>query len=212
MSGSPESVWAIVLIKDFGFAKERLSAVLPRGERRELARRNAELALAAAGAADHVLAVCGGLQAAELARLAGVEVLLEARPAGQNAAARLGINFARQRGAGAVLLLSSDLPLIRPGDIAELLAHARTLAEPAVLAAPATGRGGTNALCLRPPDAIDLHFGDDSLPKFQADADRRGVAFALFESPALALDLDEPADLAQLADPRFTGSVDRREG
>ncbi|MDQ6637529.1 MAG: NTP transferase domain-containing protein, partial [Candidatus Dormibacteraeota bacterium] len=127
MSGSPETVWAVVLIKDFGSAKERLSAALPSGERRELARRNAKLALAAAGAASHVLAVCGGLEAAELARLAGVEVLLEAQPAGQNPAARLGIDFARQRGAGAVLLLSSDLPLIRPDDIAELLARARTL-------------------------------------------------------------------------------------
>ncbi len=211
MSGSAETVWAIVLIKDFGSAKERLSAALPSGERRDLARRNAELALAAAGAASHVLAVCGGLEAAELARLAGVEVLLEARPAGQNPAARLGIDFARQRGAAAVLLLSSDLPLIRHGDIAELLAQARTLGEPAVLAAPATGRAGTNALYLCPPDAIDLHFGDESLPKFQAEADRRGLAFALFESPALALDLDEPADLAQLAEPRFRESVDPGE-
>ncbi len=199
MSNSPERVWAVVLIKDFRSAKQRLSTALPAEERQVLARRNAQLALAAAGVADDVLAVCGGVEAAELARLAGVQVLLEAHPSGQNPAARLGLDFARDRGAGAALLLSSDLPLVRPPDITELLAQARALGSPAVVAAPATGRGGTNALYLSPPDTLELHFGDDSLARFQADAEQRGVAFALFESPALALDLDEPADLAELA-------------
>jgi len=199
VSNSPERVWAVVLIKDFRSAKQRLSTALPAEERQVLARRNAQLALAAAGVADDVLAVCGGVEAAELARLAGVQVLLEAHPSGQNPAARLGLDFALERGAGAALLLSSDLPLVRPPDITELLAQARALGSPAVVAAPATGRGGTNALYLSPPDTLELHFGDDSLARFQADAEQRGVAFALFESPALALDLDEPADLAELA-------------
>jgi 2-phospho-L-lactate guanylyltransferase (CobY/MobA/RfbA family) len=60
------------------------------------------------------------------------------------------------------------------------------------------GRGGTNALYLAPPDALQLHFGDGSLAKFQAEARRQGVEFRLYRSPALALDLDEPADLAAL--------------
>ena len=68
----------------------------------------------------------------------------------------------------------------------------------AVLAAPATGRGGTNALYLSPPDAIGLHFGDDSLRRFEHDAAARDVRFELFEAPELALDLDEPSDLAIL--------------
>ena len=80
-----------------------------------------------------------------------------------------------------------------------MLAAGRRLVSPAVLAAPATGRGGTNAVYLSPPDAIDLHFGHDSLRKFERDAARRGVRFELFETPELALDLDEPSDLAMLA-------------
>ena len=67
------------------------------------------------------------------------------------------------------------------------------------VAAPATGRGGTNALYLSPPDAIEVHFGDDSLRKFERDAVSRGVLFELFEAAELALDLDEPSDLAILA-------------
>jgi 2-phospho-L-lactate guanylyltransferase (CobY/MobA/RfbA family) len=66
------------------------------------------------------------------------------------------------------------------------------------VAAPAVGRGGTNALYLAPPDAVGLHFGDDSLAKFEADARRNGVEFRLYRSRSLALDLDEPDDLAAL--------------
>src|SRR5204862_6980854 len=101
---------------------------------------------------DRVLAVCGSDAAADLARADGAEVLLEAEPSGQNPAARLGISHATSRGASAVLLLSSDLPLVSRRTIATMLSVARRMGSPAVLAAPATGRGGTNALFLCPPD------------------------------------------------------------
>jgi 2-phospho-L-lactate guanylyltransferase len=195
---SAPGTWVVVLVKDFEQAKQRLRPALDPGQRRELARTNARLALAAARAGDHVLAVCGSEAAAEVARAAGAEVLLEAHPSGQNPAARLGIAHAAARGAAAVLLLSSDLPLVSRRTIATMLSAARRLGSPAVLAAPATGRGGTNALFLSPPDVIDLHFGDDSLGRFERDAASRAVKFALHESPRLALDLDEPTDLEEL--------------
>ena len=198
MSGAQARVWVVVLVKDFGDAKHRLRTALQPEQRRELARENAQLALAAAAAGDHVLAVCGSERAAELARQAGAEVLLEASPSGQNPAARLGLAYAMSRGAGAVLLLSSDLPLVNLPTVAGMLASASRLAPPAVVAAPATGRGGTNALYLCPPDAIDLHFGNESLVEFERDAVARGARFQLYQSPRLALDLDEPADLAEL--------------
>ena len=97
-----------------------------------------------------------------------------------------------------MLLLSSDLPLVTRRVVAGMLAAGRRLGRPAVLAAPATGRGGTNALYLCPPGVIDLHFGDDSLTRFARDAAGRGVRFALHQSPRLALDLDEPTDLDEL--------------
>lgn len=192
------STWVVVLIKDFGGAKTRLGPALPPGERDRLARENALLALAAARAGDHVLAVAGGETAAELARRDGVEVLLEPRAEGQNPAARRGLERAAARGAEAVLLLSSDLPLVTRRAVGAMLRQGAALPRPAVLAAAATGRGGTNALYLAPPGACGLHFGDDSLRKFEADARSRGAGFEVMESPALALDLDEPSDLALL--------------
>ena len=97
-----------------------------------------------------------------------------------------------------MLLLSSDLPLVDREAVRGLLDFAATTAGPVAIAAPAIGRGGTNALYLRPPAVIGLHFGGDSLALFRRDAEARNVPFLLHESPAFALDLDEPLDLARL--------------
>jgi 2-phospho-L-lactate guanylyltransferase len=191
-------VWVVVLVKGFEAAKQRLSPALDPPTRRSLAVDNALLALRAAGAGDHVLAVCGSPEAAELASRQGAEVLLESSPAGQNPAARLGLEHAAARGAGAVVLLSSDLPLVSSDNVAAMIEEGRRMGSPAVLAAAATGRGGTNALYLCPPTVIDLHFGDASLEKFARDAAERKVRFQLFDSPSLALDIDEPSDLEEL--------------
>ena len=67
-----------------------------------------------------------------------------------------------------------------------------------VMAVPAVGRGGTNALYLRPPHAINLHFGGDSLALFRHDAETRNVRFLVHHSTEMALDLDEPDDLERL--------------
>jgi 2-phospho-L-lactate guanylyltransferase len=188
--------WVIVLIKDLDVAKQRLGDILEPKARRALALRNAERAIRAAAVGDHRLVVAGSAEVKDIAQRLGADALMERRQEGQNVAAMRGIAQARKGGARAVLLLSSDLPLVTPKSVRDLLEFAGRLTPPAVVAAPALGRGGTNALYLNPPDAISLHFGADSLEEFRKDAETRGVKFATHRSEALALDLDEPADLA----------------
>jgi 2-phospho-L-lactate guanylyltransferase len=190
--------WVVVLVKDFDSAKERLRPSLGTRSRRALARRNAHLAVNAAAAGDHVLVVAGSEEVAETAAAWGVSALLEPREEGQNMAAERGIARAVAGGAEAVLLLSSDLPLVTAEAVRRVLQVGGNLPRPAVVAVPAIGRGGTNALYLHPPGAIGMHFGDDSLAKFQEDADERGVRFVVHHSDAIALDLDEPSDLERL--------------
>lgn len=194
------TTWVVVPIKDFDSAKERLRPALGTRSRRALARRNARLAVTAARAADHVLVVAGSEEVAEMATSWGAESLLEPREEGQNMAAERGIARAVAGGAEAVLLLSSDLPLVTAGAVRKVLQVASNLASPVVVAVPAIGRGGTNALYINPPDAIAMHFGDDSLAKFKEDAEARGVRFAIHRSDAIALDLDEPSDLERLTE------------
>ncbi len=190
--------WVVVLVKDFDSAKERLRPAMRAKSRRALARNNARLAVSAAAAGDHVLVVTGSDEVAEMAAAWGADVLLEPREEGQNVAARRGIDRAIQGGAGAVLLLSSDLPHVTEAAVREMLQSASRHASPVAAAAPAIGRGGTNALYLRPPDALGLHFGDESLAQFRAEAEANGVKFVLIHSEAMALDLDEPSDLARV--------------
>ena len=197
MSVEPET-WVVVLVKDFDSAKQRLRPALDASARRSLALNNARLAVDAAAAGGHVLVVAGSEQVADLAAVWGSDVLLEPRQEGQNVAARRGIDRAVAAGAGAVLVLSSDLPLVTSDSIRGLIVAAESVGSPVVVAAPAVGRGGTNALYLRPPGAIGLHFGDDSLAKFRHEAETRGVGFLVHHSDAMALDLDEPTDLDRL--------------
>ncbi len=192
------STWVVVLVKDFESAKQRLGPALDPHQRRALARRNASRAIRAAGAAEHRLVVAGSDEAAALAAELGAEVLIEPRQEGQNVAAQRGLARATENGADAVLLLSSDLPLVTKKSVRDLLREASRLAPPVAVAVPATGRGGTNALYLHPPRAIGLHFGADSLAAFRREARGLGVRFEIHISPAMALDLDEPADLARL--------------
>jgi 2-phospho-L-lactate/phosphoenolpyruvate guanylyltransferase len=192
------STWVIVLIKDFNSAKQRLQPALGPKARRALARRNAQLAVRAAAAGDRVLVVAGSEEVAALAQGWGAEVLAEPRQEGQNVAAARGIAKAVEGGADAVLLLSSDLPLVTVDAVRDVLESGVRMKAPVAVAVPAVGRGGTNALYLRPPHAIALHFGSDSLAKFQHEAKSRGVEFAVHHSDAMALDLDEPGDLARL--------------
>ncbi len=191
----PAGLWIVVLIKDFTTAKSRLAPVLGPGPRRELAEMTAARALDAALALAPTLAVCGSLEAADLARGRGAFLVVEASPSGQNAAAMRGLAEVAERGAEAALLLSSDLPLVDEAALRRLLARTDAPGRLAV-AAPAVGRQGTNALYLRPPGDFGLHFGETSLPKFADEARLRGRAFIVHDDPILALDLDEPSDLS----------------
>ena len=190
--------WVIVLVKDFAAAKQRLGPALSPRERNALARRNARRAIGAAAAGSNRLVVAGSEEAAALATKLGADHIVEPRQEGQNTAAMRGIAFAVDHGAGSVVVLSSDLPFVTKKSVRSLLDAGAAQSGPVAVAVPAIGRGGTNALYLRPPDAINLHFGGDSLALFRHDAENRDVRFLLHHSAEMALDLDEPDDLVRL--------------
>src|SRR5437660_665704 len=142
-----------------GRAAGGLGRALGGRERSSLGRQNARRAIRAAAAGSHRLVVAGSDEVAAFAEKLGAEHIVEPRQEGQNTAAMRGINHAVERGAESVLLLSSDLPFVTRRSVQRLLANAAAEPGPVVMAVPAVGRGGTNALYLRPPHAINLHFG-----------------------------------------------------
>lgn len=90
-----------------------------------------------------------------------------------------------------VAVVAADLPLATPAALAEL-------AEPDadLVLAPGLG-GGTNALSTRHP-AFRVDYHDGSYRAHRAWAADRDATLVTLDSFRLAVDIDEPADLAEL--------------
>jgi 2-phospho-L-lactate guanylyltransferase len=58
---------------------------------------------------------------------------------------------------------------------------------------------GTNAIVLSPPDCLPLRFGYDSFNRHLRLAAERHLTVEVRRLPRLALDIDEPEDLALFA-------------
>jgi 2-phospho-L-lactate/phosphoenolpyruvate guanylyltransferase len=189
---------AVLPIKRFDAAKQRLAAGMEGQRRRELVEAMAADVLEAIGEAraiERTIVVSGEPAAQALAAAAGAEVVPDPADAGHVEAALAGIVRAEADGAGCVVLLPGDCPLLDPRELDRLLA---ALPEPYVGIVPDRHGTGTNALVLSPPSAIAPAFGEGSRERHAAAAREAGVPFGVEEVASLGLDLDTPADLIAL--------------
>jgi 2-phospho-L-lactate guanylyltransferase len=135
---------------------------------------------------------------------AGVEVTVHRQQgAGLNAGIELGVSAARLEQATSLLVLPGDLPHLSVAALDELLtaADAGVVAAaggPLVAIVPSDAGGGTNALLLRPPDAITPAFGPGSFEAHLRAAEAAGAAVQVVSNPSLGFDLDTPDDLERL--------------
>jgi 2-phospho-L-lactate/phosphoenolpyruvate guanylyltransferase len=188
---------AILPVKGFGSAKQRLAASLGAGSRQALAQAMFSDVLGTirrVPGLDAIVVVTSDHTAESAARAHRVLVLPDTANAGQSAAALIGIGHALAERYERVLLVPGDTPLVRPADLAGLLAAA-----PGVVIVPDRHGTGTNALLLAPPDAIEPSFGEGSFARHLAAAEQAGVPHRVEEIRTLALDVDTPDDLAELA-------------
>ena len=199
-------LWVVLPVKDLRNAKQRLAGVLAPAERHALFRAMLEdvlSALAASAGLAGILMVTRDPDARRLAARYGVRVLVEAANQGHTAASTLGALTLAQEGAGGMLQLPADIPLVTPDDVAALLqAHGPA---PAVTLAPSRDRQGSNAVACSPPALLPLRFGADSFVPHLQRARGLGIEPRIVERPGLALDIDTPHDLkAFLAAPSRT--------
>jgi 2-phospho-L-lactate/phosphoenolpyruvate guanylyltransferase len=188
---------AILPVKSFGAAKQRLADMLGAGSRQALAQAMFSDVLATLRRVPglHEIAVVTADRAAESAASGRrVTVLRDNSQTGQSDAALIGLRHALAAGYDRALLVSGDTPLLQPGEIAGLIAGTE-----AVVIVPDRHGTGTNALVLSPPDAIMPAFGPDSFARHMAAAEAAGVPHRAEGVPGLALDVDTPDDLAELA-------------
>jgi 2-phospho-L-lactate guanylyltransferase len=192
-------VSALIPVKGFSNAKQRLSPLLDGAERELFAevmfRDVLKQVLKARGLAQ-TFVVTGDDKVAEITTSLGARLIREKVERGETDA----IDFARlelkQSGCEAVLVIPGDLPLVRSGDIEEVLAKIPDEASlPFALLVPSHDRMGTNALLLAPPDIIKLRFGYDSFSYHMSQVSAQGLPARFIENERIALDIDEPKDL-----------------
>jgi 2-phospho-L-lactate/phosphoenolpyruvate guanylyltransferase len=187
---------AILPVKSFGAAKQRLAPALSPGARQALAQAmfaDVLSSLRGVPGLDSLVVVTADAVADAAARGQGVPVLRDTAQSGQSAAASIGISFALAEDFERVLLVPGDTPLLDPRELAELLALSRP-----VSIVPDRHGTGTNALVLAPPDAIWPSFGPGSLERHVAAAEAAGVSYGVEEVPTLMLDVDTGSDLTAL--------------
>ena len=189
---------AILPVKSFAAAKQRLADELESGPRRALAEAmfsDVLLALHRAHAVDEILVVTSDHGAQRIAGGHGATVL-DDEERGHNVAATLGIRAALAQHFDRALLVPGDCPLLDPLELGELLG--RPAGAPSALIVPDRHGTGTNALLLTPPNSLAPAFGPGSCRRHAGAAESQGTQHDVVELASLAIDIDTPDDLLAL--------------
>lgn len=188
------AVHAVVAVKGLQRGKFRLAGILTEAQRQLLITTMLNNVLDALRAAPGITSI--NVLSGDVGVLPkDVEQIVDPGT-GLNAAIAHAARILSNDGAHSMLLLPADLPLVTVDDINALLAAAK---DHDAIIAPDARHSGTNALLLTPPQLIEPQFGDQSFTA-HVQAIRCSAVKSLYvlERPALAHDIDEPADLHAL--------------
>ena len=189
---------AILPVKSFGDAKQRLGSLLGAGSRQALAQAMFQDVLASLRKVEGIerIVVVASEPSVEFAADEQIVLLEDQAREGQSAAALIGIHWAIAEGFDRVLLVPGDTPLLA---VAELEALLESSPEEVVIVPDRHGTG-TNGLLLRPPTAIEPSFGPDSLKRHVAAAEAAEVRHRVEHMKSLMFDVDTSEDLAVVAE------------
>jgi 2-phospho-L-lactate/phosphoenolpyruvate guanylyltransferase len=189
-------VSAVVPVKDLQGTKSRLAPILDPGARAGFTlymMGRVVAAIRSSGVEDVCVVSPDRIVLNEAQRRGAVPLVQESR--GLNPALEEGRRRALELGASTLLVFPADLPLLEEEDVRAVL---KASEGQAVVIAPDGVRSGTNALLIRPPDALPFAFGPDSFEAHLQAARKRDLAVQICERSHLAFDLDTAGDLARL--------------
>ena len=189
-------------MKELAQAKMRLADVLDRHERSELALAMLIDVLAACAASDRfdeVYVISNDSEVFWQVREAGAKPLAEpATLSGLNESLTFGQRYlARRVAVDELVVLPADIPLARPDDIRSVVDALSAAPGPRAVLVRSRDNG-TNALALRPPEAIAMQFGRNSADAHRALMDAAALTVIELANERLSFDIDSPEDLAAL--------------
>ncbi len=193
------TVWALVPVKNFSSAKSRLADVLTAAQRATLA---------------HAMLLDTLAVLKPVSGLAGI-ALVTSEPAAVEAGLEIGtlvfndpdsdlnsaLSFGHQclmahNPEATVLVLPSDLPLLRGKHIDRVLERGR--GRTSVVIVPAHDKNGTNTLLTGPDIPAAFSFGPGSFQRHMDQARAADQNPVALDIPEIGQDLDTPSDLERL--------------
>jgi len=196
------TLFAIVPVKDLANTKSRLQPVLDGADRASLTlhmMKNVLTALREAGI-EHICVITPDPIVLRTVGSAGATPLPQ-QSRGLNQALEEARGWAVERGATSLLVFPADLPLLRAADVETVLEVVAEEADgPLAVISPDAAGTGTNALLLRPPDALPFLFGPGSFEAHLNAARERDTPARIRERDGLAFDLDTVEDLGRFGD------------
>ena len=197
-----ESGVVLIPVKGFKTAKQRLASVLGPEERSILARAMLEDVLRSIAACSDLPPqnlITGDPEAKRMALRFGLGIIEEREASSETQAVAMATQACIERGVRSVLVIPGDIPLVEAHEIRAVLdALPRQPEMHGAVLVPAHDGRGTNAALLRPPGLIALQFGNDSFEPHLRAAQETGAALKVLRLRGIGLDIDNPADLAQL--------------
>jgi 2-phospho-L-lactate/phosphoenolpyruvate guanylyltransferase len=191
---------AILPVKRFHVAKQRLGEALGSGSRAALAAAMFADVLSALERSSmlHAIVVVSSERAVRDI-VAGRDVILieDMTEKGQSHAARAGLARAAALGLDRAALVPSDCPLLEPAELEELFVRAAGGAD--VVLVPDRHDTGTNALVVDPSGTFEPQFGPGSRQRHVDQAKRRGLSCAIERPSSLTIDVDTGDDLVALS-------------
>lgn len=189
----------LIPVKSLSTAKQRLARLFDQPTRTELAKtmlQDVAEVLDSWSARPAVSLVTNDPFAMELARHFDFEVIPEHENRGETYAIEMATRVCEQREVDSTLVIPGDIPLIEVWELEKIMEAAPV--EGSVLVPASDGRG-SNAVFRRPAGLFPLRFGNDSFQPHLAAARGTGESCVILSLPGIALDIDNPADLRQLA-------------
>src|SRR5436305_3753648 len=189
----------LVPVKNLENAKQRLASLLDQDTRTELAQamlHDVLDALSACCSYSEISLVTSDPFALDLAQAFSFQVIPDATNRSETDAIEMATQLCESRGVESTLVIPADIPLIQPLEVTEILQAAPEKGSGLV---PAADRRGTNAVLRRPAALFPLRFGNDSFKPHLAAARATKKPCVVLSLPGIALDVDGPSDVQQLA-------------
>ena len=199
-SRTHSNTWALIPVKEFTRAKSRLRAYLGAKQCALLAREMLRMVLSSlsrTSAVDHIIVLSSDAAAESIAKKFGARFAKEKEiAAGLNDALNSGVNLCWGAQAEKILIVPSDIPLIRPRDVTRILDAS---ADGCAVICPDRRKSGTNALLLHQSNSIDFCYGAESFWRHRQEFDKKKIKATTVDLPHISFDIDTADDFEDLA-------------